>query len=137
MRVIKRFIAAIAVLVPLGIYVLTLQWTYERVSRQGPSVKSAALFFAALFLGSVTYDFVKRVLLMPEDSFLVFSRHFAAAWAAIIGMMVMLVISAICFNYSTRTTWIGVLTYIAALGFIPFFIGRLTAAIDSAVGKAQ
>lgn len=133
MLLLKKAISAIAIIVPLGIYILALQWSYEEIIPHGHSLKAAALFLAELFLGAATYDFVKKTLLMPDVVFHEFWSNFVAAWIALLGMALLVAFSAICFQFSERTFWIGALTYCAAIFLVPVFISRLTTAIDTAV----
>ena len=136
MEMFKRLIASLVIFVPLGMYVFGLQVTYDGVEILKEPILKATIFLVALVAGSATYDFTKRVLLMPSRNFERFFDKFFSASAACIFILIFASTAFLILEYSELKNmippWAGYISYFSALGCIPWFVTDLTRAIEAA-----
>lgn len=135
MEIMKRLIAALSILAPLGIYVYGIQVTYDKVDIAKEPGLRAFLFLVALLAGSATYDFAKRALLMPTKHFDRFFKGLLGAWCAFVCILLSAALSAVILNYPgwrMVPSWVGHLSFIFSLVFTAWFVIDLTRAIEAA-----
>ena len=133
MLALQRLLAAALIFVPLVAYVYGIQVEYDKINITRDPVKKAALFVAALVLGSATYDFAKHALFMKSRSFKKFFGKLIESWASILFMLIFTIFTSwMMSDHTTFPQWVAVVSFFGALCCVGWFVISLTAAIESA-----
>jgi len=129
----KAVISGIA-LMTLGAYVWLAQRNYD-VSNVKPTLVTILLYGSLIAGAGMTYDFAKRILFLPDDTFIRFVRNNVQGFCWFLGSFVIYLLSKYMDHpESVLTSWL-----LFAISLIPmgFAIDRFGKAFEAALNDEQ
>lgn len=130
-KFLKRLFSFLVIYIPFASYVYLIQVAYDSTQVKTDPLSKAVLFLIALLAGCITYDCAKHSFFMRDQQFEKFFSKLLEAWGAVLFVLAACVASAVFSNMrDTFPVWLGVGTYLIALGSTYWIVSATSDAIE-------